>query len=55
MVKAVNIYTGTYGALFDLFVDNKPSYNDGNSITHTYTVASSYNRENPVFPLIVIE
>ena len=54
MVTPSDVRTGTFGAIEELLINNKPSYSGNNQETRVYSILSAYPSKNPIFPCIVI-
>lgn len=54
MVTTGEVRKGVFKALRDLYVANKPQYQDGDKVIQTYSIVGAYPESNPSFPMLVI-
>lgn len=53
VVSVLAVSQDVFTALRTLIIANKPTYTY-NSVTYTYTLVAEYPRDNPTFPIIVL-
>lgn len=53
-VVSATVRQGTYSAIRTLLVANKPTYTPTGGTLQTYSIVAEYPKDNPSFPLIVL-